>query len=102
MVAAPLLDFVMRLIVTALLTLASCTQFPELDATIAQDQANAPVPALVPLGPVIAAARTTADREAQIQPELNSRLAKLRARAARLRGPVITPADRARMMRGIG
>lgn len=78
---------------------AACTQFPQLDGTVPPEQAAAPFPDLVPLGPVIA--RAGDSRAETIQTDLGPRLANLRARAAGLRGPVISPDQRARMLRGV-
>lgn len=83
------------------LTLASCTEFPALDGTIDPGLANAPYPALVPLGPVLAQAGEGASGAALVEQALPPRLASLRARANGLRGPVIAPAARARMLRGV-
>ncbi|MCC7321502.1 MAG: hypothetical protein IT542_11070 [Rubellimicrobium sp.] len=83
-------------LILALLT-AACTQFPELDARLTAADRSAPYPALVPLGPLIAAAG--ADDRAAL-PDLAARIAALRARAARLRGPVIAPADALRLNHG--
>ncbi|MHA6326035.1 hypothetical protein [Roseivivax sp. CAU 1753] len=82
-----------------LLLLASCAQFPELDATATPGVAEADYPDLLPLdallrGPV---PRATPDLRASVV----SRAASLEARAARLRGPVIDAATRARMARGV-
>ncbi|SMX33249.1 hypothetical protein [Octadecabacter ascidiaceicola] len=84
-----------------LAALPSCSGFPELDGTVTPEQANAPFPELVPLAPLLAQANTsTGGTEAAIT-DLEPRLANLRARAARLRGPVIPAAIRTRMLRGV-
>jgi len=95
----------MRLPVLALLTLSSlpilpgCTQFPELDTAAAQVAQDAPYPQLVPLETLLtsAAPRTTPEVRASVE----GRVAGLRRRADALRGPVISPAVRARMTRGV-
>jgi hypothetical protein len=70
--------------VTALLLLtglaAGCTQFPELDETATPGVADAPYPALVPLGPLIAepaAPQATPEAIAEVE----ARVAGLEARA---------------------
>lgn len=69
--------------VFALLPLAGCGDFPELNV-VTPDQSNADFPKLVPIEPLLAAAQTV-----QITPEsqtaLDARIARLRARAARLK-----------------
>ncbi|WP_368184605.1 hypothetical protein [Aestuariibius sp. HNIBRBA575] len=82
--------------------LASCTQFPQLDATLPAE--NAIAPRVVPLGPILAQADRlggqTTDFDA-INADLQTRLSQLRSRAANLQGPVIPTATRNRMRRGI-
>jgi hypothetical protein len=87
------------LLVTA--GLAACTQFPDLDRTISPEVASADYPALVPLEPLLAAAivgRVDAD---QTQAELEARVARLRARATRLRGSVLTGREKQRLAEGL-
>ncbi len=84
-----------------LASLASCAEFPALEGTISPEQANAPYPALVPLTPLIAQVGASQSGAENTQSELAPRVAALRARAADLRGPVIPPAERARMLRGV-
>ena len=81
--------------------LGACTQFPELDRTISAEVEAADYPALVPLEPLLT--RATADRTdaAATETQLQSRLAGLRARAARLGGPVIGGAARQRLDEGL-
>ena len=94
-------DIPMRLLLPCLLLLAACTEFPALEGTVPPAQANAPFPALVPLAPLVAQAETPQTDAAGAEAALAPRLSALRARAARLRGPVIPPAQRARMLRGL-
>lgn len=81
-----------------------CAQFPELDRTIDEAARAAPIPELQPLGPLLAQADSAASNS-QITPAsvaaLDDRIAGLRNRAADLRRPVIEPAIRARMRRGV-
>ena len=82
-------------------TLIACAEFPELDSRISPELANAPVPALLPLAPIVA----RADAAPRITPvtaqNIASRINTLNARAARLRGPVIASPIRTRMLRGV-
>lgn len=91
----------MRFSLPFLIALAACAQFPELDGTVSPDLANAPFPDLVPLAPLFAQANTTARNAPEVASTLTPRLAALNARAARLRGPVLSAADRARLIRGV-
>jgi len=77
-----------------------CTRFPALDARISAQARAADFPRLLPMTQLMAGVS-----EAQIvdatSADLAARMARLRARAARLRGPVIDPASRARLMAAI-
>ena len=81
--------------------LPACTEFPELDATVSPEQSNAPFPELVPLAPLLAQANASSSAAELVNTDIEPRLANLRARAVRLRGPVIPAAVRARMLRGV-
>lgn len=85
----------------AFTTLGACAQFPELDRTVTPELAAAPFPALVPVEPLLAQA--TAGRVDPVQTEaaLQGRLSRLRARAARLRGGVLTGRERQRLREGL-
>ena len=80
--------------------LCGCTAFPELDGTVPPALERADFPALVPVEPLIAGAQ-----EVRIAPEtapsVLARVAALRARAARLRGPIVDSGARARMRAGV-
>lgn len=82
--------------------LAGCTDFPALEGTVSPAARNADYPTLVSIEPMLQAAEA-----ARLSPgatpagDLNSRLARLRARARALRGPVIGAATLARMRAGI-
>ncbi|MEN8841513.1 MAG: hypothetical protein ABF254_04860 [Octadecabacter sp.] len=84
-----------------LAALPACTEFPELDGTVSQAQADAPFPDLVPLAPLLAQVNASSSAAEIANTNIDARLANLRARAARLRGPVIPAAIRARMLRGV-
>tara|TARA_R110002049_G_scaffold23781_7_gene84834 strand:- start:50836 stop:51141 length:306 start_codon:yes stop_codon:yes gene_type:complete len=90
--------------IALLLTLGSltaCTQFPALDATITPELEAADYPALVPLDPLLAQAEAGRIDPVQTEAALSARVARLRARAARLRGSVITGAERVRLTEGL-
>ena len=91
----------MRPALVLTLCLAACAEFPALDARIGPEAAAAPYPALVPLAPILAAADSQPRAAAGVEAGLASRIAALRARAATLRGPVLTTADRQRLGRAI-
>jgi hypothetical protein len=78
------------------LALAACADVPRLGTAPGARALAAPWPRIAPLGPLLAAGA-----EARLTPaltgDLTARAAALRARAARLRGPVIEAATRARM-----
>ncbi|QFS82641.1 hypothetical protein FIU97_07465 [Roseivivax sp. THAF40] len=87
------------LVIALGLAVTGCTQFPELDATATPGVADAPYPDLLPLGLLLGDApmRATPDMSANVV----SRAEALRARAARLQGPVIDAGTRRRMARGV-
>ncbi|KEJ89269.1 hypothetical protein [Sulfitobacter donghicola] len=81
--------------------LGACTQFPALDHTISPELANADYPELVPLQPVLAAAQNSRVEPVQAGAAIDGRVAALKARAARLRGSVLTGAERQRLAKGL-
>lgn len=91
----------MRLPFVLFAAIAACTQFPELDGTIAPEIANAPPPDLIPLTSIVERANVSAGDTETILEDISPSLSNLRNRADRLRGPVIDPATRARMLRGV-
>lgn len=84
-----------------LILLVACAEAPSLDDRISPAAAAAPYPALMPLAPLLALAAQPGQITPQTQPRIDGNAASLRARAARLRAPVIDSATRARMQRGI-
>lgn len=88
-----------------LLTLAAfstgCTQFPALDRTISQELEAVAYPALVPIEPLLAQADAGQVDATVTQANLNGRLARLRARAARLRGSVLSGREKQRLAQGL-
>ena len=86
----------------ALLTLTgACTQFPQLDHTSSPELENSNYPMLVPLGPVLAAAQTSGIEPVQATAVIDARVNALKARAARLRGSVLSGAERQRLANGL-
>ena len=76
------------------LALSACTQFPELDDAVSKDVAAAPYPEFLPTAQFSGTApapRLSADDEAA----LIARAARLSARAAALRRPVLSRANAA-------
>ncbi|MDG1864072.1 MAG: hypothetical protein P8J02_12885 [Yoonia sp.] len=93
----------MRLtVMIAIAGLSACAAFPTIDGTLDATAKVADYPTLLPLEPLLAAATASG---AQISPAseaaFSSKIAALRAKAARLRGPVIDAQTRSRMQRGV-
>ncbi len=82
-------------LVGALLGLAACAGRPDIAARIDPAALAAPAPDLVPLGSLLTAAAALDGTTVAGPPA--GRLAALRARANRLRGPVIDTGTRAAM-----
>ena len=88
-----------RAALALVLSFSACTQFPELDATQTPGVANAPYPRLLPLDGLLTASAGTATPA--VVAGIEGRVAALRARAARLGGPVVPASVKARMRRGV-
>jgi len=88
------------LILAVPLALSACLPAPDLPPR--RDAGSAPAPALLPTAGLLrrAEAGPTADTGDTAAPP--ARAAALRARAARLRGPVVAPAQRARLLASEG
>ncbi|MEM6305765.1 MAG: hypothetical protein AAF744_13690 [Pseudomonadota bacterium] len=82
------------------LGLSSCTQFPELDRTITPELEAADFPDLVPVEPLLAQATAGQVNAEATEAALIGRVARLRARAARLRGSVLSGRERQRLSQG--
>ncbi|MEP0013703.1 hypothetical protein [Tateyamaria sp.] len=80
------------------LTLAACTQFPELDGTVAPDLKDADFPKLVPLEPLLIASAPVVANPVQTTQSLDGRIAALRARAADLQQRDVIDADTERKL----
>ncbi len=81
------------------LGLAACTQFPELDAAVDPAVYDQDFPRLQPLDQLL----TSPERRVSpaIEGQIKDRVARLRARAGRLAGPVVDAATKRRMARGV-
>ena len=91
--------FLRTFLFVALVTgLTGCGTIPEFAGTRAEAARNAPYPDLIPLTTLINTAQSNASR---ITPAsivtTNSRIARLRAKANALRGPVVDQATRSQM-----
>ena len=84
----------------SLIGLAACADVPALEDRIDAAARDAPYPALINIDPLLAQA-STATPALAIEQDVTARAAALRARANRLRGPIIAPGLRARMARGV-
>ena len=78
------------------LCLAACSQFPELDASVSDSVRDANNPDLVPLAQLDVAARQGRITDETTQ-GTQARIARLEARAARLRGSVLDAPSRKRL-----
>lgn len=83
------------------LALTACTQFPDLEATQTQAIDRADYPALVPIEPILARADGPPPDPTADMARLNARLTNLRARAGRIRGAVLSGAERLRLENGL-
>ena len=89
------------LVTTLTLLCAGCTEFPQLDRTITPEMERADYPDLVPLAPLLASATGGRVNQAAAEAELTARVARLRARAARLQESVLTGRERQRLEQGL-
>ena len=81
--------------------MAGCSTFPEVNASVASTQADAPYPELVPIG-TLKARMTDTNLTPEMAPNLESRADRLRRRAAALqRRNVVDDETRARMKEGV-
>lgn len=88
------------IIIGFVLTLAGCSDFPELDGAVAPGLERAAYPRLVPVEPLIAGAQDTQITD-ETEAGIAARVAALRARAARLRGSIVDDGTRERMRAGV-
>ena len=87
------------LILSAFLATA-CTQFPVIEGRVSDDVRDGPYMDLVPVETLRAGLPETQVTDADIT-AVEARIARLRARAARLSGAVVDSGTRARMTQGI-
>ena len=80
--------------------LTACTGFPALNGTISPALEKADFPDLVPVEPLLARAEEVQITD-QTEAGIAARVARLRARAARLKGSVVDRGTRARMRDGV-
>jgi hypothetical protein len=85
----------------AMLLPAACTQFPALDSRATPEMQAADYPALVPIDPLLAKATAGQVNTTQTEQVLDARVARLQARAAGLRGSVLTGAEKQRLAQGL-
>ncbi len=80
--------------------LSGCTPFPQLNKDASEAALAQPYPDLVPLDSLQARLNTTGIAP-ETAPAIEARIARLKARAAGLRGTVIDSQTRARMKAGV-
>lgn len=95
--------FALRLLAIATLAapLPGCAEFPNLDRTITPEMEARDYPALVPIEPILAQVDSSNDTAAQTESQLLARVARLRVRAARLRGSVLSGRERLKLAEGM-
>ena len=91
----------MKPLAICLLLLCGCARFPELDATVNASAENADFPTLVPIERIVAAPEPASENVIDPNADVAARVARLRARAARLRGHVVDSGTRNRMRTGV-
>lgn len=92
------------LIIITFTSLIGCTAFPNVSGQVSEAARAASYPQLQPLGPLLAkveAQSTGTTNTPSTIASLEGRIAALHSRADRLRAPVIEPAIRAHMRRGV-
>jgi len=77
--------------------LCACAQAPQVNTAFGTVDRDAPFPNLVPLAELTSGPTSPARITPATAQNLNSRISALRARAARLNGPVVDSATRAQM-----
>lgn len=78
-------------------SLCACAQAPQVDTAFGTVDLDAPYPSLVPLAELTNGPATPARITAATEQTMTNRINALRARAARLNGPVVDGATRAQM-----
>ena len=90
-----------RILPLAAITLAACTQFPELEHTQTAELDAAEYPALVPIDPILARIEAPTTDPLETEASFDARLAGLRARADRLRRTGLTQEEKQRLEQGL-
>ena len=90
----------LRLFPALFLIVAACSQAPAIDRPGSSLTAAGGVPVIAPIDELVARARTTGVSDT-IGRSVAARAARLRAKAAAMRGPVHDPATRARLAAAI-
>lgn len=87
------------LLVAGLCALGACAQFPELDAATDPAVFDRDYPRILPIDGLLTGPEPRATPE--VAGSVQARAAALKARAARLGGPVVDARTKARMARGV-
>lgn len=82
--------------------LSGCAQFPEVEAALSPEAERAAYPALLPIDDILARSAEGGIAGPDLAAALEIRAARLRARAAALRAPVIDAATLRLMRSGVG
>lgn len=80
---------------------AACTQFPELDRRATPELLASDYPEIVPVEPLLARAQMDRVNPDRTEARLEGRVAALQARAARLRGSVLSGTEKQRLSQGL-
>ncbi|MET4102003.1 hypothetical protein ABIE58_001427 [Roseovarius sp. MBR-78] len=86
----------------ALVALAACAERYPLSPELVASGAGTPYPRLVPAEQIVAQVPPAGVAPAEAAPAVTTRAERLRARAGRLRGPVLDAETQTRMQRGVG
>ncbi|MDW3182164.1 hypothetical protein [Roseobacter sp.] len=89
----------MRLAALLILILGTvgCVQFPEIDDATGQAARDADFPDLIPFDPLLASTEASQTESAGTQDQIEARVTGLQARAAGLRGSVLSSQERNRL-----
>lgn len=85
----------------AFVAVTGCTQFPALDRIEPAQGTSDTYPDLVPVEPLLAQATAGRIDPVRTQAGIEGRVARLRARAARLRGSILSGRERQRLAQGL-
>lgn len=80
--------------------LTGCTSFPELDSAVGAQAGHGNAPRIVPIEPLLAQGRQDHTPPALV-PEMEARVARLKARARALSRPILRPQERNRLRRAV-